>query len=192
MSTKSKVMLGLSVLAMGASFAGSAEAKESGSGAWEFRGSGSGLVEGAKYTMHSSNLGWNLYWKDAVGVNARFSSTVTNNIKLKRKSGSGPIKCGELFAIQFAASENASYTHLHYGHQTLGINLTSDVTYKDEYAQWKFTNCQEGSVIAPNSKVTLTNTKANDTLMGALRPGVADLAWASDVVCVAGKCIWKG
>jgi hypothetical protein len=158
-----------------------AEAKEM--NGWRIEGSGSQLMENQKYSIF--NLDQNAYWgyKDRAGANFGWDSAPNNGMMVKRKTaGSGPIKCGEIFAI-FIEKEWV----IREG-QTTGISLSSRTKLaQDAWYQWKFTNCKDGDPVALNKEVTLTNTVEQDAIVGCKRVWGVNLCWADDVVTVRGK-----
>jgi hypothetical protein len=149
---------------------------------WIVEGSGTGIVEGQMYSLKNLDQGGYLAYQDRAGANFGWKSSANNAMKIKRKTGSGPIKCGEVFAL-FIEKE-----WMIYDKQNFGINLSSrSQLAKDEWYQWKFTGCTDGAVIQLNQNVTLTNTVENDSLVGCKRTIGVNMCWANDVVTVRGK-----
>lgn len=148
---------------------------------WIVKGSGSGIVEGQKYSLYNLDQKSHLGYKDRRGANLGWDSQPNSGMKIKRQSGSGAIKCGEPFAL-FIEKE-----WLVYEKQTTGINISTRTQLTDDRYQWKFSDCQTGQVIPLNQPVTLTNTVENDSLVGCKRIWGVNLCWANTVFSYQGK-----
>ena len=150
---------------------------------WKVEGSGSSIQEGAKYKLFNTDQSTRLVFDDRWGANWGWNGNASPNTVFKRKSGgSGPIKCGDVFAI---VTDNRAVI---YGKQDWGINLTDRTKLdKDEYYQWKFTGCTAGQPVSLNATVTLLNTVENDTLVGCKRAKGVNMCWSNDMVTVRGK-----
>lgn len=150
---------------------------------WRVEGSGTGIVDGQRYSIY--NLDQKLYWgyKDRMGANMGWDGTPNNGMMIKRKSGgNAPLKCGEVFAL-FIEKEWVIYEK-----QSFGINISSrSKLTNDAWYQWKFTNCTDGETIQLNKSVTLTNTVENDCLVGCKRVAGWNGCWCDDTVSVRGK-----
>lgn len=169
--------MGLSVVAV----AGDVSARDM--DGWRIEGSGTGIVEGQKYSLYNLDQTAYLGFKDRTGANLGWDGTANNGFVVNRKgNGTGPIKCGEVFAF-FVEKEWIIYEK-----QRFGINLSSRTKLaNDAWYQWKFTSCKDGEVINLNQPVTLTNTVENDSLVGCKRATGVNLCWADDVATVRGK-----
>lgn len=148
---------------------------------WIVKGSGSGIVEGQKYSLFNLDQKSHLGYKDRRGANLGWDTQPNSGMKIKRQSGSGAIKCGETFAL-FIEKE-----WLIHEKQTTGINISTRTQLADDRFQWKFTGCQTGQVIPLNQSVTLTNTVANDSVVGCKRIWGVNLCWADTVFSYDGK-----
>ncbi|NOU29456.1 MAG: hypothetical protein HOO96_16250 [Polyangiaceae bacterium] len=171
---------GLALGVAGALGVSDADAKERELAGWRVEGTGTGIVDGQKYSLFNLDQKGYAKMQDRAGLNLGWTPSANNAMAIKHK-GSGPLKCGEVFAL-FVEKE-----WLMYDKQRFGINLSSRTQLKDEYYQWKFTSCTEGEVIQLNTPVTLTNTKENDCLVGAKRAIGVNVAWCDDTTTVRGK-----
>jgi hypothetical protein len=149
---------------------------------WFVKGSGTEIIDGQSYSLFNTDQKLHLKWKDRPGFNAGWDTAPNNTIKFKRKSGSGPIQCGEPIAISFGG------TYMFWGEQPIGtgIKLTSDKKIKDSYYQWIF-KCQDGTPVPLNKPVILHNTVEKDSVVGARRTWGVNLAWADDVYTIFGE-----
>ena len=149
---------------------------------WRVVGSGpAGIVEGQRYSLYNLDQRDYLRYRDRSGANLGWSSAANHAMRVKRQSGTGPIKCGEVFAL-FIEKE-----WILYGKQTTGINLTSRTQQTDEAFQWKFGGCQSGQVIGRDQAVTLVNIKGADSVVGCKRVWGVNLCWADTTVTVRGQ-----
>lgn len=178
-----KQLLGLGLAFGVAALLGTSDASAVEMMGWRVQGSGAGIVEGQKYSFYNIDQGNYLGYQDRAGGNFGWDRAANNGMMVKRKDpGSGPIKCGEVVAI-FIEKE-----WMIYGRQDYGINLTSRTKLdRDEYYQWKFSGCPSGQPVPMNGNITLTNTVANDSLVGCKRALGANICWAADVVSLRGK-----
>jgi len=154
---------------------------------WVVEGSGTGIVEGQKYSIKNLDQGGYLRYQDRTGANFGWTGNANQAMQVKRKTaGSGPIKCGEVFAL-FIEKE-----WMIHDSQRFGINISSRTQLnKDEYYQWKFTGCKDGDVVPLHANVTLTNTVTNDSLVGCKRAIGVNMCWADDTATVRGKVYRK-
>ncbi len=182
-----KFSLGLGITTVCALALSNSEADARDMSGWKFSGgSGSTISAGSGYNMYNTDQRLYLDDKDRAGANLGWSSSPQKNVELKKKTGSGPITCGELFAIK------VDKEFVMYDKQTVGINLSTRTTYSDEWAQWKFSSCTAGQPVPLNQSVTLVNTRAVDSLVGCKRAAGVNLCWAGDVLSAGGKNIRKG
>ncbi len=181
-----KFSLGLGIATVCALALSNSEAGARDMTGWIFSGGpGGGISEGSGYSMYNTDQKSFLDDKDRWGANLGWASSPQKNVQLKKKTGGGPIKCGELFAIK------VDKEWMMYDKQDFGINLSTRTAYKDDWAQWKF-SCAAGQPVPLNQPVTLVNTVANDSLVGCKRVKGVNLCWASDVESRAGINIRKG
>lgn len=179
---KHLVKLGLVVAVglFGAMVTGEASAREV--AGWKVEGTGTAIQEGAKYKLFNLDQAARMVFDDRWGANWGWNANPPANAMFKRKVGGGPIKCGDVFAV---VVDNRAVVH---ASQDWGINLSDRTKLdKDEYYQWKFTGCTAGQPIALNVPVNLTNTVANDTLVGCKRAKGVNLCWSDDMATVRGK-----
>ena len=164
-----------------ASVGSSAEAKEA--EGWKLSGgSGSQITSGTGYNLYNIDQKSFLDYKDRWGANLGWHGTAENNIEIKVKGG-GALTCGALFAMK------VDNEWLKYGHQNVGINITSTKTFGDDLYQWKIVKCTAGQPVAKDTAIAIMNTKENDSLVGCKRPAGVNLAWANDVTSKAGYCV---
>ncbi len=176
-----KLSLGLGIATVCALALSNSEAGAKDMNGWIFSGgSGDAVSEGAGHNMYNTDQKAFVDGKNRWGVNLGWASSPQKNVALKKKSGGGPILCGELFAIK------VDKEWLMYYRQNVGINLSTRTAHKDEWAQWKFAGCTAGQAIPKNQPVTLVNTVANDSLVGCKRAAGVNLCWAGDVESRAG------
>ena len=162
--------------------AGSAEAKEA--EGWKISGgSGSSITSGTGYNFYNIDQKQFLDYKDRAGANLGWQKSAQANVEIRRKDGAGPLKCGDLFAFKVDGE------WIKHGHQYTGINLTSSKAFSDDLYQWKITKCAAGTEVKKDQPISLTNTKANDAVVGCKRPLGVNLAWASDVETKFGVCV---
>jgi hypothetical protein len=149
---------------------------------WIFSGDGAGIHEGQKYSMYNTDQKAFLVMQERRGANLGWKGSAPSNIVIKRQSGSGPLKCGDIFAFQVDGKEWVMYDH-----QTFGINLSTRTKLTNPaWYQWKFTSCAPGAMIPLNTPVSLTNTVENDALVGCKRAWGVNMCWANDVKTVLG------
>lgn len=171
------VALGLGFLAvLGAS---AAEAKDV--VGWKVVGAGSTVTEGASYSLYNLDQKAYSVHDDRTGLNWGWSSQAKGNIVFRRKAGGGgPLKCGETFALydgkEFLMKDS----------QNCGIGLSTRTKVNDAYYQWKFA-CAAGQSVPTNQPLTLVNTVANDSVVGAKRACGVNLCWGGDAQAVGGK-----
>jgi hypothetical protein len=148
-------------------------------------GSGSGIADGTGYNLYNIDQKNFLDGKDRWGANLGWTKNAPKNVEIRRKpgTGSGPLKCGELFAFK------VDNEWVIYGKQNFGINLTSRKQLDDNAYQWKITKCSAGQPVAKDAAISLTNTKENDALVGCKRPAGVNLAWSNDVEMRGGYCV---
>jgi hypothetical protein len=177
-----KHLLGLGLALGVASFLAVGDASAKDMAGWKVQGSGSGIVDGQKYSLQNLGTGSFLGYQDRTGANFGWDGTANSGMKIARKSGgTSPLKCGEVFAL-FIEKE-----WMIYGKQTFGINLTSRTQLNnDDYYQWKF-SCPEGQTVQLNQNVVLVNLKTNDSLVQCTRALGVNMCWADDVATVRGK-----
>lgn len=175
-----KVGLLAAVGLSGALVAGEASARDV--AGWKVEGAGSSIQEGTKYKLFNTDQNTRLVFDDRWGANWGWNAGTQPNAVFKRKSGSGPIKCGDVFALMV---DNRAVI---YAKQDWGINLSDRTKLdKDEYYQWKFTSCTAGQPVSLNATVTLSNTVENDSLVGCKRAKGVNMCWANDMATVRGK-----
>ncbi len=150
---------------------------------WKVQGSGAGIVEGTMYSLDNLDQGGCLGYKDRAGANLNWDKCPNHAMKVKRKTaGSGPIKCGEVFAL-FIEQEWIIHEK-----QRWSIDLSSRSKLdKDSYYQWKFANCKEGEVVPLNAPVALQNVEEKDIVVGCKRALGVNLCWKGDAVHFNGK-----
>lgn len=149
---------------------------------WKVEGTGSTIAADTKYKLYNLDQKTRMVFDDRWGANWGWNANAQPNAMFKRKSGSGPIKCGETFALMV---DNRAVV---YAKQDWGINLSDRTKLdKDEYYQWKFSGCSAGQPVSLNANVTLLNTVENDTLVGCKRAKGVNMCWANDMKSVAGK-----
>src|SRR5689334_14947566 len=116
MHTKKMLVGGLALL--GAIVAKDASAKEM--AGWIVQGSGTGIVDGQKYSLKRSDENSWLRYQSRTGANFGWEGSANSAMVIKRKGGgSGPLKCGEVFGL-FIEKE-----WMIHDHQTFGINISS-------------------------------------------------------------------
>jgi hypothetical protein len=161
---------------------GPAQAKDA--EGWKISGgSGSSITSGTGYDLYNIDQKLFLDYKDRSGANLGWQGTSQRNVEIKRKDGDGALKCGDLFAFKVDGE------WIKHGKQWSGINLTSKKAFSDDLYQWKITKCQAGTEVRKDQPISLTNTKANDAVVGCKRPAGVNLAWASDVQTKMGVCV---
>ncbi len=148
-------------------------------------GQGAAVTEGTGINFYNMDQKGYLDYKDRWGANLGWTKGPTGNIEIKRKpgAGTGPLKCGELFAFK------VDNEWIIYGKQNFGINLTSRTKLDDNSYQWKITKCAAGQAVQKGAPVSLTNTKGNDAVVGCKRPAGVNLAWSDDVEVKFGVCV---
>ncbi len=149
---------------------------------WKVIGNTGGIYEGLPYSLYNTDQGLYLQESDRMGANLGWMSGTNGYMKVQRITpGTGPLKCGEIFAL-FIEKEWVIYAE-----QTTGINLSTrtQVSSTEPY-RWKF-SCPAGTTVPLNSKVTLTHLKNGDVIVGCKRVWGVNLCWSRDVTTVAGK-----
>ena len=147
---------------------------------WVVSGGSTGIVEGQPYSLWNLDQRYYVQNEERWGVNLGWNVAANNFMKIKRQiPGSGPIRCGEIFALWIER------TYYFYGHQTYGLNLTSD--YQNPKPEWKFTSCVPGEVVQLGQKVGLTNVVGNDSVVGCKRITGVNLCWGADVYLYNGQ-----
>jgi hypothetical protein len=181
-----KGLVGLGVCAWLATMGASTTASAGEAEGWKITGGpDGGIVDGSGYNLFNINEKSFLDGKDRWGANLGWNKSEQKNVEIRRKpgSGSGPLKCGELFAFK------VDKEWVIYGKQNIGINLTSRSKFDDSAYQWKITKCTAGQPVPKDAPISLTNTKENDALVGCKRPAGVNLAWANDVEMKYGYCV---
>lgn len=182
---RSMKLVGLMACALAfATTAGSAEAKEA--EGWKISGGPDGastITSGTGYNFYNIDQKLFLDYKDRAGANLGWQGKAQKNVEIRRKDGAGTLKCGDLFAFKVDGE------WIKHGHQYTGINLTSSKAFSDDLFQWKITKCTAGSEVKKDQPISLTNTKANDAVVGCKRPLGVNLAWAEDVETKFGVCV---
>lgn len=159
--------------------AGEASAREL--SGWKIEGSGASAQVDTKYKLYNLDQGTRVVFDDRVGANWGWNAGTAPNVELKRKGGSGPLKCGETFALMINGRA------MIYAKQDWGINLSDRTKLdKDEYYQWKF-SCAAGQPVPLNGAVTLVNNVEKDSLVGCKRTAGVNLCWADDITSIRGK-----
>lgn len=121
----------------------------------------------------------------------RFTGCGNKRSKLLRKdpSRSGPLLCGEVFALQLNWDGRGECFRTCLGKpQPAGINICSETCGKDMHYQWQFKGCEAGKPVSPNTPLVLWNTAQQDSLVHGRRPPkIIPTCWAEKVL--NGTCL---
>ncbi len=149
---------------------------------WEVKGGGTGIFEGARYSLYNLDQRLYLEEKDRAGANLAWTSGPNGHMKVQRVVPStGPLRCGERFGL-FIEKEWVIYDR-----QSTGINLSTrtQLSPQDSAYQWEFTGCS--GPVPLNVPLTLKNIRGNDSVVGCKRIWGVNLCWANDVTTIRGQ-----
>ena len=103
------------------------------------------------------------------GINLGWSTTQPRNIRFLRAGGAGPLRFGDVIAINIASGG-----YVKYGSRTWGINLvwSSAPAY-----EWQIEGGTPGQLVYTNQRVRLVNRIEGNGLVYCRRPVGVNLAW---------------